>query len=119
MTSEYNLLLGRTPRLTALEIRDFLTGEFEPLPAANFLDYLRASEKLGTMKLTVKPEEPPPRTPRTPGKEEGQGREEEVGRVGAGNARAKFSTGRSAVQSSMSQSSILPHSPARLCRSVK
>ncbi len=68
MTSELNALLGRTPKLTALEIRDFLTGEFEPIPASEFLDYLRASEKLGAMKLTVKPEEPPPAPPAPPAK---------------------------------------------------
>ena len=66
MTSEWNILLNRTPKLTALQIRDFLTGEFEPIPAADFLDYLKASEKLGTMKLTVKPEEPPPAPPPAP-----------------------------------------------------
>jgi hypothetical protein len=52
-------LLGRTPSLTALELRDFLTGEFEPVPAVDFMEYLKNSEKLGTIKLTVKPEEPP------------------------------------------------------------
>ena len=72
MTSEWNILLGRTPKLTALQIRDFLTGEFEPLPAADFLEYLRASEKLGTMKLTVKPEEPPPAPPPPPAKKGGR-----------------------------------------------
>jgi hypothetical protein len=72
MTSELNVLLGRTPKLTALEIRDFLTGEFEPLPAADFLEYLRASEKLGAMKLTVKPEEPPPAPPAPPAKKGGR-----------------------------------------------
>ena len=73
MTSEWNILLGRTPKLTALQIRDFLTGEFEPLPAADFLDYLKASEKLGTMKLTVKPEDPPPTPPAPPAKKGGKG----------------------------------------------
>jgi hypothetical protein len=73
MTSEWNILLGRTPKLTALQIRDFLTGEFEPIPAADFLDYLKASEKLGTMKLTVKPDEPPPAPPAPPAKK-GDGR---------------------------------------------
>ena len=73
MTSEWNILLGRTPNLTALQIRDFLTGEFEPLPAAEFLDYLKAAEKLGTMKLTVKPEDPPPAPPAPPAKK-GDGR---------------------------------------------
>jgi hypothetical protein len=68
MTSERNILLTRTPKLTALQIRDFLTGEFEPIPAADFLDYLKAAEKLGTMKLIVKPEEPPPAPPAPPAK---------------------------------------------------
>jgi len=58
MTSELNILLGR--KKTALEIRDFLSGEFEPLPLADLMDYLRAQEKLGVVKLTEKPEEPPP-----------------------------------------------------------
>lgn len=56
---ELQVLLGRTPKLTALEIRDFLTGEFEPVSAADFLEYLKNSEKLGSLKLTEKPEEPP------------------------------------------------------------
>jgi len=73
MTSEWNILLNRTPKLTALQIRDFLTGEFEPIPAAEFLDYLKASEKLGTMKLTVKPQEPPPAPPAPPAKKAGRG----------------------------------------------
>ncbi len=44
---------------TALEIRDFLAGEFEPLPLDDFMAYLRAREKLGVVKLTEKPEAPP------------------------------------------------------------
>jgi hypothetical protein len=71
MTSELNVLLGRTSKLTALELRDFLTGEFEPISASDFLEYLRASEKLGAMKLTVKPEEPPP-APAPPAKKGGK-----------------------------------------------
>jgi hypothetical protein len=52
MTSELNLLLGQNK--TVLEIRDFLTGEFEPLPLADLMEYLRAQEKLGALKLIVK-----------------------------------------------------------------
>jgi hypothetical protein len=52
MTSELNLLLPQNK--TVLEIRDFLTGEFEPLPLADLMEYLRAQEKQGSVKLTVK-----------------------------------------------------------------
>jgi aminopeptidase YwaD len=52
MSSELNLLLGQNK--TVLEIRDFLTGEFEPLPLADLMEYLRAQEKVGALKLTVK-----------------------------------------------------------------
>jgi len=52
MTSELNLLLGQNK--TILEIRDFLSGEFEPLPLADLMEYLRAQEKLGILKLAVK-----------------------------------------------------------------
>jgi len=61
MTSELNVLLGQ--KKTVLEIRDFLSGEFEPLPLADLMDYLRAQEKLGALKLTEKPEEPKPAPP--------------------------------------------------------
>ena len=53
MNAELNILMGR--KITALEIRDFLSGEFEPLPLADFMDYLRAQEKMGAVKLTEKP----------------------------------------------------------------
>ncbi len=52
MTSELNLLLGQNR--TVLEIRDFLTGEFDPLPLADLMEYLRAQEKLGAVRLIVK-----------------------------------------------------------------
>ena len=38
-------------KITALEIRDFLTGEFEPVPLEDVMNYLRAAEKAGTIKL--------------------------------------------------------------------
>jgi aminopeptidase YwaD len=58
MTAELNILLGKS--LTAVEIRDFLSGEFEPLPLADLMEYLRVQEKSGAVKLTEKPEEPKP-----------------------------------------------------------
>ncbi|HRB14096.1 MAG TPA: M28 family peptidase, partial [Vicinamibacteria bacterium] len=54
MRSELSPLLGR--KMTALEIRDFLTGEFEPVPLEDVMNYLRAAEKAGTIKLTERPE---------------------------------------------------------------
>lgn len=53
MSSELNILIGK--KKSVLEIRDFLSGEFEPLPLADLMDYLKAMEKLGSMKLTVNP----------------------------------------------------------------
>jgi hypothetical protein len=58
MRSELNPLLGR--KMTATEIRDFLTGEFEPVPLEDVMNYLRAVEKAGTIKLTERPEAPKP-----------------------------------------------------------
>jgi len=65
MNSELNALLTQnaTRKRTVLEIRDFLSGEFEPLPLEDLMANLRAQEKLGTLKLTPKPEEPKPAPP--------------------------------------------------------
>jgi len=52
MRSELNILMGQSR--TALEIRNFLTGEFEPLPLDDFMAYLRAMEKNGAVKLVPK-----------------------------------------------------------------
>jgi hypothetical protein len=57
MRSELTPLLGRG--MTALEIRDFLTGEFEPVPLEDVVAYLRAAEKAGTVKITERPLVPP------------------------------------------------------------
>lgn len=57
MSSELTILLGQ--KKTALEIRNFLAGEFEPLPLADVMSALRALEKAGRIKLTLKPEPPP------------------------------------------------------------
>jgi aminopeptidase YwaD len=58
MRSELNALLNK--KITALEIRDFLTGEFEPLSLDDLMTYLRAGEKAGTIKLTERVEETKP-----------------------------------------------------------
>jgi len=58
MLAEYNILLGK--RMTVLEIRDFLSGEFEPLALSDLMEALRGQEEAGFVKLTEKPEEPPP-----------------------------------------------------------
>lgn len=51
MTAELNILLSQ--KKTVLEIRDFLSGEFEPLPLADLMEYLKVQEKNGAVKLTV------------------------------------------------------------------
>ena len=52
MTAEFAILLGQ--HKTALEIRDFLSGEFTPLPLADLMTVLRAREAAGTIKLVPK-----------------------------------------------------------------
>ena len=52
MNSEFQILL--TKRLTVLEIRDFLSGEFEPLPLADLMTVLRAREAAGVIRLVQK-----------------------------------------------------------------
>jgi aminopeptidase YwaD len=52
MNAEFTLLLGQ--HKTALEIRDFLSGEFTPLPLAELMTVLHARETAGTVKLVPK-----------------------------------------------------------------
>jgi uncharacterized membrane protein YgcG len=52
MNAEFTILLGK--HLTALEIRDFLSGEFTPLPLADLMTVLHAREAAGTVKLVPK-----------------------------------------------------------------
>jgi hypothetical protein len=52
MNAEFSLLLPK--RMTALEIRDFLSGEFTPLPLSDLMAVLRAREAQGSIKLTPK-----------------------------------------------------------------
>jgi len=58
MNAEFQILLGK--KLSALEIRDFLSGEFEPLPLADLMAVLRARETAGSIKLTPKAAPPAP-----------------------------------------------------------
>jgi len=53
MTAELNILIAR--KMTVLEIRDFLSGEFEPLPLSDFMEYAHWREKMGEWRLTSKP----------------------------------------------------------------
>ncbi len=51
--SELSLLLRKEGK-TALEIRDFLSGEFTPLPLADVMAVLRAREAAGSIRLVPK-----------------------------------------------------------------
>jgi hypothetical protein len=51
--AEFSILL--TKGLTALQIRDFLSGEFTPLPLADVMAVLKAREATGAIKLVPKP----------------------------------------------------------------
>lgn len=53
MTAELNILASR--KMTVLAIRDFLSGEFEPIPLADFMEYAHFQEKTGQWKLTRRP----------------------------------------------------------------
>lgn len=46
--------------MTVLEIRDFLSGEFSPLPLADVMAVLKAREAAGTIKLVPKSPAPAP-----------------------------------------------------------
>ena len=50
MTGELNAVLGRG--MTVTEIRDFISGEFEPVPLQDVWDYVKAQEAAGAVKLT-------------------------------------------------------------------
>ncbi len=59
MNAELSILLGK--KMTVLEIRDFLSGEFEPVPLADVTAVLRAREASGTIKLVPRPAPAPVR----------------------------------------------------------
>jgi hypothetical protein len=52
MGAEFNILLNQ--HKTVLEIRDFLSGEFTPLPLADLMRVLKARESAGTLRLVPK-----------------------------------------------------------------
>jgi hypothetical protein len=56
MNAELTILLGK--KMTALEIRDFLSGEFEPVPLADVMAVLRSREASGQIRLVPKPTQP-------------------------------------------------------------
>jgi aminopeptidase YwaD len=51
MAAELSVLISQGK--TVLEIRDFLAGEFDPISSADLLEYLRATEKIGGVKLII------------------------------------------------------------------
>ncbi len=52
MTAEVNILIGQ--KKSVLEIRDFVSGEFEPLPLNDLMVYVTVMEKIGMLKTTTK-----------------------------------------------------------------
>jgi aminopeptidase YwaD len=52
MTGELNATLGRG--MSVLEIHDFISGEFEPVPLQDVWDYVKAQEAAGSVKLTLR-----------------------------------------------------------------
>ena len=52
MTAELNILLGK--KKSVLEMRDFLSGEFEPLALADLMEYARIMEKIGMLRKVAK-----------------------------------------------------------------
>ncbi len=52
MTSELNALMEQ--KKTVLEIRDFISGEFEPVALADVISYLRVMESVGMVKFGKK-----------------------------------------------------------------
>jgi hypothetical protein len=57
MTSELNAMLAQ--KKTVQEIHDFISGEFDPVPLADVMEYFEAQAKGGSIKLTEKPVETP------------------------------------------------------------
>jgi hypothetical protein len=59
MTAELRAILPR--KLTVMQIRDVISGEFEPVPIADVMAYFDAQAKLGSVKLTEKAPEALPK----------------------------------------------------------
>ncbi|HEY0931727.1 MAG TPA: M28 family peptidase [Gemmatimonas sp.] len=53
MTSELNAVVGRG--MSILDIRDFISGQFEPVPLQDVWDHIKNMEKAGTVTLTNGP----------------------------------------------------------------
>ncbi len=60
MTAELRAILPR--KMTVLQVREFLSGEFEPVPLADLVGYFDAQAKVGAVKLTE--QAPPPGKPK-------------------------------------------------------
>jgi hypothetical protein len=60
MTAELRAIMRR--KLTVAQIRDFISGEFEPVPLSDVMAYMDAQAKLGAVTLTAKVEEPTGKT---------------------------------------------------------
>ena len=58
MNAELSILLGK--KLSALEIRDFLSGEFEPVPLGDVMAVLGARESSGQIRLIPRAAPPAP-----------------------------------------------------------
>ncbi|MEI6669647.1 MAG: hypothetical protein WCP29_15975, partial [Acidobacteriota bacterium] len=56
VTSELGAILRQ--KRTVLEIRDFISGEFEPIPLADVFDYVKATEKMGQVTVVEQPDVP-------------------------------------------------------------
>ena len=52
MTAELRILTGQNK--SVLEIRDFLSGEFEPLQLSDLMEYLKVMQKIGSVNLKKK-----------------------------------------------------------------
>ena len=55
MTGEVGVLVGQ--KKTVLEIRDFISGEFYPVPIEDVIAYFEARQKMGAVKLVEQPVE--------------------------------------------------------------
>jgi hypothetical protein len=56
VTAELRAIAPR--KLTVQQIRDFLSGEFEPIVLADLMTYFQAQEKAGMVKLVEQAPEP-------------------------------------------------------------
>lgn len=52
MTGELNAAMGKG--MSVLEMRDFISGEFEPVPLQDVWDFVKAQEAAGTVKLKTR-----------------------------------------------------------------